>query len=392
MLSKKKSGQLLKLENTNFKQQQNQTGMWNRREFLKRTSLGTLAMASTGLANQGFGQTNNQEKLGVALVGLGNYATNQLAPALMETDHCELVAVVTGTKEKEKVWAEKYNIPTTHIYNYDNYDQIKDNPDIDIVYVVLPNSMHAEYSIRAAKAGKHVICEKPMEISSARAQSIVDACKEAGVLLQVGYRLRYDPWHLEMMRLGQEKVFGQVKLIDTHFSFYGINSENWRFTDASLSGGGPLMDIGVYCIEGACYTLGELPTSITAQSFKTVPNKMPDMEETILFQMEFPSGAVAHCASSYVARSNYLRAMAEKGNFSIDTQAYMYHGQSGMIKNEPMDIKPINQQAAQMDAFALNIKNDTPVIASGEIGVMDMKIIEAIYGAAESGDTVGLKW
>ena len=108
-----------------------------------------------------------KNKLGVALVGLGSYSSSELAPALLETKNCYLAGIVTGTPAKEKMWSEKYNIPQKNIYNYQNFDNVASNPDIDIVYVVLPVSMHKEYTIRAAKAGKHVISEKPMAISSA---------------------------------------------------------------------------------------------------------------------------------------------------------------------------------------------------------------------------------
>lgn len=369
----------------------NPTETVNRRRFIKQAAIGAAALSATGLTTQCFGQEGAAKKLGVALVGLGNYATNQLAPALQETEHCKLVAIVTGTPEKEKTWADQYNIPSTHIYNYENFDQIKDNPDVDVVYVVLPNAMHGEFTIRAAQAGKHVICEKPMEVSAAKAQAMVDACKAAGVKLQIGYRLRYNAFHKEMMRLGQEQVHGKVKLIDTNFSFYGVNGSNWRFTDASLSGGGPLMDIGIYSLEGACYTLGELPVSITAQKYKTMMDKLPDMEETISWQMTFPSGAVANCLSSYVGRANYIKALAEQGSFSVDT-AFSYGGLTGEVKGTPMPFENKNQQAIQMDAFALNIMENTPVIASGEVGVQDMKIIEAIYAAASTGNRVELNW
>ena len=122
----------------------------------------------------------SNKKLGVALVGLGTYAAGQLAPALQQTVHCYLAGIVTGTPSKAAAWKEKYNIPDKNIYSYDNFDTIKDNPDIDIVYVVLPNSMHAAYTIRAAQAGKHVICEKPMALTVADCDAMIAACKKAG--------------------------------------------------------------------------------------------------------------------------------------------------------------------------------------------------------------------
>ena len=365
--------------------------MPTRRKFMKNAALGTAALATSTLGVQCLANTNTKEKLGIALVGLGNYATNQIAPALQETEHCELVGIVTGTPEKEKTWAQKYNIPSSNIYNYENFDEIKNNPAIDIVYIVLPNAMHGEFTIRGAKAGKHVICEKPMEVSVAKAEEMVRVCEQEGRLLQIGYRCRYNPFHKELMRLGQDEVHGAVKMINSEFSFYGVNNDNWRFTDASLSGGGPLMDIGIYSIEAACYAVGALPHSITAQSFKTFQDKLPGMEETIFWQMEFPGGAVANCSSSYVGRSNYIRVAAEKGSFEIEP-AFSYGGITGSVKGKAMPFEATNQQAVQMDAFALNIKNGTSIIASGQVGVDDMKIIQAIYQAAKTGEKQHLTW
>jgi predicted dehydrogenase len=163
--------------------------------------------------------SSNKKKLGIALVGLGKYAAEQLAPSLLQTDDCYLAGIVTGTPSKIPVWKEKYNIPDKNIYNYENFDSIKNNPDIDIVYIVLPNSMHAEYTIRAAEAGKHVICEKPMAVSVAECDAMIAACKKAGKSLSIGYRLHFDPYHLEMVQMGTQKKYGEIKKNESCFCF-----------------------------------------------------------------------------------------------------------------------------------------------------------------------------
>ena len=139
-------------------------------------------------------QKQDKKKLGVALVGLGSYSTYQLAPSLVDCELCYLAGIVTGTPEKEKIWQDKYNIPDTSIYNYENFDNIVSNDAIDIVYVVLPNSMHADFAIRAARAGKHVICEKPMAVNVEECDAIIEACNKANVKLSVGYRLHSEPY------------------------------------------------------------------------------------------------------------------------------------------------------------------------------------------------------
>ncbi|MEM7370259.1 MAG: Gfo/Idh/MocA family oxidoreductase [Bacteroidota bacterium] len=362
----------------------------DRRTFLKQgaVGLGTLGLMA---ATSPLFAREDEQPLGVALVGLGYYAIQKLAVGLQHTKYCQLRGLVTGTPEKAKKYGKEFNIPEKNIYNYDTFDDIKNNPDIDIVYVVLPNALHAEYVIRAAKAGKHVMCEKPFDISVKKCEEAVKACKKAGKLLQIGYRCQYDPYHQELMRLGQKKVMGDVKLIRTGHSFYGVHNDNWRFTDASLSGGGPLMDVGIYCIQGCRYTLGQNPIAVEARTYKTFKDKMPGMEETIMWHMEFEGGAVANCTSSYVSRENFIHVSAENGNFGLEP-CYGYDGAQGSARKHQLNFSTRNQQAAQMDAFARNILDDTPVIASGEDGLIDMQIVEAIYESAKAKTRVEIKY
>ena len=159
------------------------------------------------------------KKLNFALCGLGSLSTNQIAPALQKTKYCRLVGIVTGTPAKAEKWKGQYNIPVKNIYNYDTMHRLVENPDIDVVYVVTPNALHAEHTIEAAKAGKHVLSEKPMEVSVRKCEDMIAACKAAGRKLAVGYRCQFEPHHLECMRLAREKVFGDIKLIEAGFGF-----------------------------------------------------------------------------------------------------------------------------------------------------------------------------
>ena len=329
-------------------------------------------------------------KLGIALVGLGGYAGGQLAPALQQTEHCYLAGIVTGTPSKISTWKEKYNIPDKNVYNYENFDSIKDNTDIDIVYVVLPNSMHAEYSIRAAQAGKHVICEKPMAVTVAECDKMIAASKKAGKMLSIGYRLHFDPYNLEMVRLGKEKVYGEIKKMIAGFSFVASKGI-WRL-DKKLAGGGPLMDLGVYCMQGVMYTSGMEPVAVTAQSPPVSdPEKFIGVEETLSFQMEMPNGLIAECRTSYSENANFLKAEAEKGWFELKP-AYSYGGLKGTTSDgKTIEYPKLSQQAKQMDGFALSIQNNQPSIVPGEMGKRDVKIIEAIYEAMRTGKRVEIK-
>src|SRR5688572_18664961 len=166
--------------------------MINRRKFLQHTAAGVagLALTSSAFANIIVPQ---KKRLGVALVGLGYYSKDLLAPALQLTEHCYLAGIVTGTPAKAEEWKAKYNIPDKNIYTYQTFDSIANNPDIDVIYVVLPPSMHAEYVIRAAKIGKHVWCEKPMAMTVTECQQMIDACNKNKVKLSIGYRLHHEP-------------------------------------------------------------------------------------------------------------------------------------------------------------------------------------------------------
>lgn len=351
----------------------------NRRDFIKQSSIG---LGLSVLPFSSFPDLLEEKKLGVALVGLGGYSTGQLAPALQKTKYCKLSGIVTGTPSKIPTWQEKYNIPEANIYNYDNFDRIAENDSIDIIYVVLPNAMHADYVIRAAQAGKHVICEKPFDVSVKKSAAAVEAVEKAGKKLQIGYRCQYDPTHDEIRKIGKEKRMGDIKLIRSSFSFYGVKGDNWRYTDKALAGGGPLMDVGIYCIQAVRKAMGEEPIAVRATAYNTYPNLMDGMEETILFSMEFPSGVMASVTSSYAARANFIEISAEKGNYGMQP-AFGYAGANGFMGQEKMDFPKVPQQAYQMDAFARNILDDTPVLASGLDGLQDMRIIEAIYKSAK---------
>ena len=321
------------------------------------------------------------KKLGVALVGLGSYSKDQLAPALLETEHSYLSAIVTGTKVKEEIWANKYNIKKENIYNYDNFDTIVNNDEIDIVYIVLPNSMHAEFTIRAAKAGKHVICEKPMATSVEDCQKMIDSCNKANVKLSIGYRLHFDPINGYLMELGQNKIFGKMNT-EAGFGFTLKNPKKWRL-QKSLSGGGPLMDLGIYALQAAIYMFGEWPTSLWAKDTTKDTDffNKQNIEGSLEWEMTFPSGK-ALCKTSYEEDFYcYITATTEKGEIELNP-SFTYGGIKGETPNGPIEIKNVNQQALQIDAFALNILNDTKSIVPGEMGLRDMYIIEKIYESA----------
>jgi len=381
----------------------------SRRSFVNKFSvgLGSAAIISTlpsfmVAPNEPLPQYNGK-KLNVALCGLGTYA-EIVAEGLENAQYCTLAGIVTGTPAKAKSWKEKYNIPEKNIYNYSNFDTIVNNKDIDVVYVILPNGMHKEFVIRAAKAGKHVITEKPMANSPEDCREMIRACKDAGVQLAVGYRLHYEPTHLEIKRLGQKKVFGQVRYIEAGFGYktYDIGKttktidfnehSNWRL-NKKLSGGGPLMDLGIYCIQACRYILGEEPVAVTAQ-FGTVNDlvRFAQTEESISWQMHFPGGAVANCNTSVGYNVDRLYASADEGSFEL-SPALSYGPFKGKSTNGEIKFPVINQQQAQLDGICSVILEGKPLPKhiTGEEGLKDMTVIAAIYEAAKTGKKVLIK-
>lgn len=367
----------------------------SRRTFLHQAGVGIggatlLPTASTFALSSA--AADSGRKLNVALCGLGRYA-NILKDGLLSSKYCRLAGIVTGTPEKAKKWQNLYNIPAKNIYNYRNFDSLINNKDIDLVYVVLPNSMHKEYTIRAAKAGKHVIVEKPMALTEADCREMIEACKKAGVQLALGYRLHYEPHHIEIKRLGQDKVFGPVRLIEASlgYNLKGIPADDWHLKRA-MSGGGPLMNLGVYCVQSARYVLGEEPVSVTVQFGPvTMPDLFKEVEESITWQLQFASGAV--CTSSATASCHIDRffASAEHGFFEL-SPGLSYGPFKGSSTNGKFDFQVVNQQAAQLDDIGKTILENRilPQHIAGDEGRKDVKVLAGIYAAANTGRKINL--
>lgn len=369
---------------------------FHRRQFLQQAALAVPALGLIGLdevaaqyQNASGGSLPQDKKLGIALLGLGKYSEEQLAPALEKAQRCRLAGIITGTPEKVGKWKEKYKIPDKNIYNYQNMDSIRDNPDIDIVYVVTPNALHATYTIRAAKAGKHVICEKPMATSVKDCEAMIAACKAAGKMLAIGYRLHYEPHHQTFMEFGTKKMYGPVQKIVAENS-QEMEKGVWRL-DRERSGGGPLMDLGIYCVQGALYSAGANPIRVAAKEGpKTDVEKFAEVEQSIDFQLHFANGAIANCRTAYVGKGSRLRVEGKTGWYELEP-AYPYSGIKGKTSQGPMGLENVPQQTLQMDDFADCVINKKPSRVPGEMGLRDVKILMAIYEAARTAKPVELK-
>lgn len=361
----------------------------SRRRFLRTAAVSAIGFPFVS-SLAGRAADAEPRKLGFALVGLGGLSTQQLGPALKLTKYCRLAGIVTGTPSKIPIWKGRYNIPDKNVYNYETMHQMADNPDIDVVYIVTPNGLHAEHSIKGAKAGKHVFCEKPFETSVEKCQQTIDACKKAERMLGVAYRCQYDPNHLECRRLALEKVFGEIKSIEAGFS-RGINAGEWRLKK-ELAGGGPLMDVGIYALQTCRFVSGREPIEVTAKFGPiTDAEKFAEVEESVEWEMTFPGGLKTTCKTNYEESDMHsFTVTAEKGSFGLDP-AYFYNSASGTRSDgQPINLPSINQFAAEMDDFAQCIVNKKPSKVSGEEGLRDVKIMMSIYESARTGKTVKL--
>lgn len=370
--------------------------MKSRRDFLQKMAAATIAVPfSSQLVSA---KKSTYEKpydgpvLRVAIMGLGSYGT-RVAEAMRDCKAAKLVGAISGHPEKLTAWQSKYGIPEKNCYNYENFDNIKSNPEIDAVYVITPNGLHHDEVIRVAKAGKHVICEKPMAINAKQGQEMVDACKKANVKLLVGYRMHFEPKTLEIIRMRKAGEFGKILFFQGLSGFIIGDPTQWRL-NKELAGGGAMMDIGIYSINGSRYMIGEDPVWVTAQETKTNPEKFKEgVDETIQFQLGFPGGAVASCLSTY-SLNNLDRFFLDGTNgFAELLPATGYGPIQGRTHKGELTQPHITHQTIQMDEMsAIILQGKQPVVpVDGEEAVKDLKIIDAIFEACKTGKKVSLK-
>jgi predicted dehydrogenase len=344
--------------------------------------------AATGPAESSSAAASSKP-LGVALLGLGDYSTTQLAPALAATRLCRLRGIVTGSPDKAAKWQREHDIPARNVYDYESLPRIADNPDIDVIYVVTPTALHAKYAIMAAQAGKHVWCEKPMAMTVAECESIIDACKQNGVSLSLGYRMQHEPNTQTVMRFAREQPYGRIQRIEAVAGSRTDGDEGWRML-ASM-GGGALYDMGVYSINAIRYASGEEPVRVLrARQWADRPELFREVDESTEFELELPSGAIGYGRASRFDPKNYLRVEAQRGWYRLEPMQ-AYRGVKGETSDgKKLDQRVERQQTLQMDDDARAILERRPPMVPGEEGLRDIRILQGILRCVRSGAPVTL--
>ena len=357
---------------------------FTRRGFVQAIGGGAALSSLVSRANA------QQRRIGYCMVGLGRISMQHFMPALKSSKLGRVTALVSGHRDKAEKMAAEYGVPAKNIYSYGNYDSIAGNKDIDAVYIALPNSMHAEYTIRGAKAGKHVLCEKPMATSVADSQAMIDACRKANRKLMIAYRCQYEPTNLHAIHLIREGKLGKIEAIESANGF-NIRPNEWRL-DRKLAGGGPLMDVGVYSLNACRYLTGEEPSRL--EGYSSVidrDGRFNEVEENLSWMVKFPSGIVASCNTTYgTSMPGFFRVHGSKGMIHMEP-AFAYQGQhlTASIQGESAideacaDRDP-SQFVREADHFAECILQNKEPKTAGEEGLKDMKLMTSIYRSCNS--------
>jgi len=330
------------------------------------------------------------KKIGYAIIGLGRISMQHFMPGVKNSASCRIAGLVSGHRDKAERMAAQYGVPATSIYDYQNMDRIADNKDIDAVYVALPNSMHAEYTIRSAKAGKHVLSEKPMATTVEDSQAMIDACRQAGKKLMIAYRCQLEPVNLAAIQMIRDGKLGKVQSISSAYGF-SIAPGEWRLNRA-MAGGGPLMDVGIYCLNACRYLTGEEPAILEASSSVIDQDgRFKEVEENVSWAMRFPSGILADCTTTYGANMPPAYTVyGSRGSLRVDP-AFPYDGIHMTARvagqRQPVEMQPDEKDPMQFqreaEHFAGCVVNNKEPKSPGEEGLRDMKLMMQIYASCK---------
>ena len=357
-----------------------------RRDFLKTNILGATPLF---LMPSIFAKKENTRQVKIAICGLGRYAKNQIAPAIIESKFAKLTAIITGSNDKIPNWQKLYNISSKNVYSYDNLDSISNNPEIDCVYICTPTGNHAEYTIRSLNAGKHVICEKPMAPTVEDCDQMIEAAKKVKKSLQIGYRLYWDPFNVSLIESMKTSKYGKWTQMSGGFSNKQgkwRGKEDWRLKKA-MNVGGAVYDLGVYVVQSAFYSAQDHPISVKARSWTDRNEIYKEIPEHWQWELEWSNGKISKHSSSYGKYENFIHLETEMGEIGLNP-AYSYRGIKGYTPDGIIKFGPVFQQKLQIDNQCLAILNKKPNITPGEMGRRDVRVLNAIMESAKTNQKV----
>jgi glucose-fructose oxidoreductase len=376
----------------------------SRRSFLKTAAF--AAPAIVGMNSLVRAQSAREGKLGIALCGLGGFSKQSIAPELPSAQNVYFAGAITGNAAKGREWAAQYGFPEKNIFSYADMAKLAEAKDIAIVHVVTPNALHAEHSIAAAKAGKHVMCEKPMATTVEQCEAMIAAAKAADVSLGVNYRLHWEPHHVKAVEALRNGAVGDLSNGNYEFSWgyaAGLSDPRRAATikkwllDPKMAGGGAMFDTGVYGVQAACMMTGKSPVAVRGMPTTRHRELFPQgVEETMSFELIFDDGFQALCRASYSNNFHQCTTLGHKGMVEVlpGVPTGSVYGQSAggkpndkrlVINKREIEAKNTLQLGVMLDAFARSITDKTSLLCPGEMGLRDIRIIEAIYASAKRG-------
>lgn len=353
--------------------------------------LANFRSEGVALFPHGKGNRHAKDKIRYAVVGLGHIAQVAVLPAFRSAPNSELLALVSGDSTKLDKLGKKYKLD--HLYPYEAYSQVLSN--VDAVYIALPNHLHREYAVRAAAAGVHVLCEKPMAPTVADCQAMIDAAEQNRTKLMIAYRLHFEAGNLEAVKLANSGKLGDIRLFASEFG-QQVADDNIRVTEPPSRGGGPLFDMGVYCINAARYLFRAEPLEVTALAERRPESRFAKVADSISVLMRYPSHRLATFTCSFASADvSRYSIIGSKGMLSADP-AYEY-AQSIRLETT-IGEKTTRKKFPKRDQFAAEIgyfsdcilKNKEPE-PSGLEGLADVRVIEAIYESIRTRRTVPVR-
>jgi predicted dehydrogenase len=332
------------------------------------------------------------KRIGYAVIGLGHISQRAVLPAFCHAKRSKLIALVSGDRRKAKRLAAQFG--ASHTYTYGAFDDCLRNPQVEAVYIATPNSMHLEFALRAAQAGKHVLCEKPLANTTAVCRQMIEACEVNGVKLMTAYRKYFEPSALAFKALIESGKLGRLKIIHTAFTVSLPPGDSWHLKK-SLAGGGSLPDVGIYCINSVRWLTGLEPLEATAYSWTSDPARFSEVDENMSFQLKFPGNLYVQGSSSFTAaKASFLQVHGEKGWAALDP-AFAYNEERrffGKIAGEGFKkkFKPMDEFCLELDHFSECIRGNREPEPDGVTGMRDIAVIEAIYEAATRNQPVAI--